>query len=319
VHIAICIVGYRNADDVQECLNAIGTSSYEDFEVVVCENGGAAAYDALVRTVPPRLPGGQHIRLIQAEGNLGYAGGVNECISRSKGADAWWILNPDALPAPNALAFLIDELREGGAQLAGGVIHDEQGMVASYGGGRWRPWYARAEAIGWGHKLTDRVDRNQVLRSLSYVSGCCILVDRRYLTDVGAMREDYFLYGEEVEWCLRGLSLGMSIGFAPQARILHRGGSTTGYTADFRNRTKLAVFLDERNKVLLTRDRFPYRLVPVAFAALLIALFRYGRRGAGRQMWYAIQGWAAGVLNRRGPPALIDDPHSPTGHGRSDA
>ncbi len=37
----------------------------------------------------------------------------------------------------------------------------------------------------------------------------------------GLMREDYFLYAEEVEWCLRAKRRGLRLGLAPAARILH--------------------------------------------------------------------------------------------------
>ena len=92
MHVAICIVGFRNPHDIVECLAALDRSTYAGFEVVICENGGAEAFAALTRTVPGKLPGGQSVRVVDAHGNLGYAGGINLCMAAAPAADAWWVL-----------------------------------------------------------------------------------------------------------------------------------------------------------------------------------------------------------------------------------
>lgn len=304
MHVAICIVGFRNADDIAACLDALGRSTHPDFEVVICENGGRAAYDVLRDRLPERLSGGQGVRIQLAPGNLGYAGGVNACMHETPGADAWWVLNPDTVPDPDALSELVGALEEGKHDLVGGIIYDEHGRVGSYGG-RWRKWLARAESIGLGRAVSDPVDRGTVERDLGYISGCSMLVGRRFVERTGLMREDYFLYGEEVEWNLRGQQAGMRLGFAPAARVFHKQGTTTGAGAAIRERKKLPIYLDERNKMLLTRDLFPARLPVAAGAAMLLILLRFGRRGAWRQLGYAVQGWGAGLLNRRGVPGWL--------------
>jgi GT2 family glycosyltransferase len=132
-----------------------------------------------------------------------------------------------------------------------------------------------------------------------------MLVGRRFLERVGPMREDYFLYGEEVEWCLRGRSAGMRLGFTPEARVLHNHGTTTGSGAEHGRRPKLPIYLDERNKILITHDHYAWRLPVVAVASLLLIFLRYARRGAWTQFGYGVQGWAAGILGRRGVPAWV--------------
>src|SRR3546814_14748968 len=77
LHVAIVIVGFRNLPDIQRCLGALEASTYRDFEILICENGGDQAFSELVHALPSALPGGQPIRAVQAPGKLGYAGGVN--------------------------------------------------------------------------------------------------------------------------------------------------------------------------------------------------------------------------------------------------
>lgn len=298
MHVAVCIVGYRNAADVLACLEALAQSTYLDFEVQICENGGPAAYRALSDSLPKHLLGGQAVTVTEAAGNLGYAGGVNVCIRTASGADAWWVLNPDTVPDARALEELVSRLAEGDCDLVGGVLYGVDGRVQTLGG-RWRPWLARAEAIGRGLQLSEA----ELIRpDVDFVSGASMLVSRSWIEAVGLMREDYFLYCEEVEWCLRGKRRGMRLGFAPNARVLHDQGGTTGSASAVRQRPRLPVYLDERNKMLVTRDCFSGRL-PIAapLAALLIGL-RFLARGAWRQARYALDGWYAGVRGRRGPP-----------------
>lgn len=185
----------------------------------------------------------------------------------------------------------------------GCTIHFPDGTIESRGG-RWYGWMGRSKALSYGERV-DASDSPESGRSLSYFSGASMLIGRRFLETVGPMREDYFLYCEEIEWCLRAVQLGMRLGFEPKAKVLHYQGTTTGSVADIRLRPRMPVYLDERNKVLVTRDCFPRRL-PVAAAFAFIVLFaRYLRRGAWRQFLYGFQGWLDGLRNKRGKPAWI--------------
>ena len=106
MHVSVAIVGFRNVDDILRCLAALETATHKDFEVIICENGGPAAFDALKARAPSVLAGGQTVRCVLASGNLGYAGGVNVCLAETPQADAWWVLNPDTAPSPTSLALL---------------------------------------------------------------------------------------------------------------------------------------------------------------------------------------------------------------------
>lgn len=304
MHVVVAIVGFRNADDIVGCLAALGQSTYADFEVVICENGGTEAFEALRRVTPDRLAGGQPVRVVLAAGNLGYAGGVNVCIKETPVADAWWILNPDTQPDPAAMALQVARLSVGDCEAVGSTIYLPDGKVQSHGG-RWRSWLARAESIGHGSLLSDTPDPAEIEREQNYLNGASMLIGRHFLEVVGPMREEYFLYCEEVEWCLRGAQLGMRLGFAPGALVLHHAGTTTGSYADIRKRPKTPVYLNERNKMLTTRDVFPGWLPVAALGSFALIFLRFGRRGAWRQVTYGLSGWMAGLFNSRGAPGWL--------------
>ena len=283
------------------CCSALEGLKYTGFDVVICENGGPDAYETLRKELPGTLSGGQPIRCVLAPGNLGYAGGVNFCMDVNPDADGWWILNPDARPLPDALSALIARLSEGNCEAVGGVLYHENNVVQAYGG-RWRGWLARSESIGIGARLSEPVNAKNIEHSMNYLLGASMLVTKVFRQTVGPMREDYFLYCEEVEWFLRARRHGMRLGFAPQSLVAHVQGGTTGSAAAIRHRPKLPIYLDERNKLHVVRDTTPLRLPVAILAAFGLLTLRYLKHGAFRSWRYARAGWWGGVRGERGIP-----------------
>ena len=136
----------------------------------------------------------------------------------------------------------------------------------------------------------------------NFLNWASMLVSRAFLEAAGPMREDYFLYCEEVEWGLRGQKAGMRFGFAPEGVVVHKQGTSTGSATDLRDRSRLSVYLNERNRVLLSRDCYPALFAVTAITTLATLLIRFGKRRAWRQVGYGVQGWLAGLANRRGVP-----------------
>ncbi len=299
--VAVVIVGYRNAQDVARCLAALDRSTWTRFEVVVAENGGPEAFSALCAATPSQLSGGQVVKRLLTPGNLGFAGGVNFGLANSREADLWWILNPDTEPDPAALSAMIARLRRGGCDAVGSVLCDASGRVQAYGG-HWQGWAARAVSIGKGSLITEGVDADAIECRQNYLVGASMLISRRFQELGGVMRDDYFLYCEEVEWCLRARKAGLRLGFAPDARVVHHQGSTTGAGEAVSDQPRMPVFLSERNRILLTRDLQPARLPVTLALAFAVIMARYARRGAWRQVGFALAGWWSGVRDERGPP-----------------
>lgn len=301
MHVSVCIVGFRSPDDIGICLDALDRQTWREFSVVICENGGTQAYDELRGRFGSRIAGTRPLRLISAPDNPGYAAGVNRAIEASPDADAWWVLNPDTEPAPECLAALVGRSREGPAGIIGGCVVGTDGRVQSYGG-RWLSSLGRVESIGHGRSADVPIDAAAIEPQLDYQCGASMLVARSVIDRIGLMREDYFLYCEEVEWCVRAKDAGLVLGLAPDAIILHHQGSTTGSGGAVRTRDRLPIFLDERNKINMVRDLRPRQLWSAIPAALLLAFIRYGKALAPRQLGYALSGWLAGVRNLRGKP-----------------
>jgi N-acetylglucosaminyl-diphospho-decaprenol L-rhamnosyltransferase len=304
LRIAICIVGFRNVSDIECCLGALSNSTYTNFEIVICENGGESAVNALVNALSDRVAVEPPIMILSSPDNPGYAGGVNICIQATPHADAWWVLNPDTVPGLEALERMVTRLTLGDCDAVGSTLHGENNIVQSRGG-VWRPWLSRAESLDHGVQRDGGRTAAKLDAKVNYLSGASMLVGRSFIDKAGLMREDYFLYAEEVEWCLRGKKLGCSLAVAPDAHVLHKQGTTTGSVNRLADRQKMPIYMDERNKILLTRDLFPAHLPIAAVAAFLLLFLRFARRGAWAQLTYGVSGWSAGVRNERGKPKWL--------------
>ncbi|HWA03393.1 MAG TPA: glycosyltransferase family 2 protein [Rhizomicrobium sp.] len=298
MHVAVLIVAFRNTSDVVRCMKSLGRSTYPDFEVVICENGGEEAYRKLVAALD-EARAGPRTKVVLAPSNGGFAAGVNICLDTARDADAYWILNPDTEPHPDAMGALVRRLAHGDCDASGGVLCFADGRVQSFGG-LWIPWRGRFESIGFGTVPNRPVRVAQIERRQNYLSGASMMVSREFAARAGAMREDYFLYGEEVAWCIDAARRGLRLGFCPGARVVHYQGTTTGSTEKISDRSRISVFLGERNRILLTRDYFPHLLVPAIAISLLDLCMRFGRHAAWRQLGYALSGWWAGIRNERG-------------------
>lgn len=326
--VVIVIVGYRNADDVRMCLSALGQATEKNFLISICENGGKASYRSLIETLndlvdfssaAPELvdarvdqscagrlrPGGQSVRIYCAQNNLGYAGGVNVSIcqlGRVEGWSALWILNPDTMPDPNALAALIGRAREGPyGVVSSRLVFKSTQRVQSYGG-RWRPLMARGLNIGMNAWRDSVPDFDAIELSMDYVSGASLFATRDFVESVGMMDERYFLYCEEVDWCFRRRH--HRLGYAHDSLVYHSHGRTMGSSANPKERSSLSVYLDERNKLLFTRRFFPRRYPLVVVMTLLLTL-QYLKVGAVNNFFVALSGWLAGLRGEVGPPKRL--------------
>lgn len=321
------MVGFRNAEDVRQCVLKLQDGIDGNFAVLICENGGRAAFDDLVgalgtlaaaEAAPPsadpavagvwrgRLPGGQVVEALLGADNLGYAGGVNATIARLAVFPAWsalWVLNTDTEPDRQALAALV---AKAASDPSYGIVGSRlvlfgTGKIQAYGG-RWRKFTARGFNIGLHRPAEAPVDPDAVEREMTYVLGASMYVTRAFIEEVGSMTEDYFLYVEEVDWCLRRGRF--RLGFAADSIVHHHHGGTMGSSLSRRSRSRLSVYLGERNKHLMSRRFYPALYPLIAFTTLLFTA-DYIRARAPRNFLAALEGWWAGLRGESGKPAWM--------------
>jgi N-acetylglucosaminyl-diphospho-decaprenol L-rhamnosyltransferase len=334
--VVVAIVSTNEAHNIVGCLTSLAGSTHGTFRVVICENGGGegfqrtvgalAALDIFRPVIAPDatsaaaspcpsaefelLPGGQRVTVLRAPRNLGYAGGVNACIAAAgkSGWDAIWVLNPDTFPEPEAMAALVERQAAGAYGIVGSrLVFVASGLVQTWGGIEWRPWLGRGRLLGWNQPADAVPDSAEIERRFGFISGASMFVTRAYIETVGVMDDDFFVYDEDVEWCLRRGSF--KLGYAHGSVVRHIHGATSGSSLNKAVRSRFNLYLTERNRVLLARKRFGRWWGLVALLALAQTAEHLVRVRSLRQFRIALHGWWAGMCGETGVPGFMrDDP-----------
>jgi len=80
-------------------------------------------------------------------------------------------------------------------------------------------------------KKNNKTTNTQTPIPRDFISGCCMLIPLEIINQIGLLREDYFMYLEDVEFCLRASKNGFKTYINPKAQIFHKGSqSSTEWT-----------------------------------------------------------------------------------------
>ena len=74
---------------------------------------------------------------------------------------------------------------------------------------------------GAGHDAPMEIER---------IHGACLMTRAIVLRQIGLLDEDFFMYDEDVDWCVRARKAGWRLLLLPNARVRHYGGKTSGRT-----------------------------------------------------------------------------------------
>jgi hypothetical protein len=283
-----------------ECLESVLRLRYPCFQVVVCDNAStdgsveqiaawaAGSVPALApghpfwagaSAVPKPVPCVVHAReaaeaggeagddagvvVVRNGANDGFAAGNNVGLryALARGdADYVWLLNNDTVAHADSLAVLVahaeaePSLGMVGAKL---LFYDEPQRVQAAGGGTLARWNGSTRLLGGGEPDDGRWD---VRLAPGYVHGASLLARAAVVREVGLLDPTYFMYSEEVDWCLRAQRAGWAMGYAPAARVWHKEGRASATSA-----SQVRDYHGVRSRLILMRKFFPH-LLPLALA-----------------------------------------------------
>jgi GT2 family glycosyltransferase len=229
---SIIIVNWNTRDLLADCLESIAANAPTySYEIIVVDNASA---DDSVAMIKARFP---HIALIENSGNPGFAQANNQAINRSSGRYIL-LLNPDTVVLPDALDNLIAFMdRHPHAGAAGSRLFSADGSLQAscypyptLFRELWRLFHM--DAI---HPIAEydmgrwSVDAP---REVEAIQGSCFMLRREALDQVGLLDENFFMYSEEVDLCLRIRQGGWPLYWVPQSRVIHYGGQSSKLVAD---------------------------------------------------------------------------------------
>jgi len=221
--LSVVIVNWNTEALLQDCVQSLFLSPPPGaLEVIVVDN---ASSDNSVASLRRNWPS---VHLIENTQNVGYARANNQGIAASRGRHVL-LLNSDTMVPPNTLRGLtafMDEHPEAGAVGPRLIRPDGCPQPFAFGSDP-TPLYLLRRGLSLLLLRRPLHDWNtNLVQSVDWVSGACLLLRRQALEQAGPLDEAIFMYFEDNDLCLRLRRCGWKVYYNPQAFVTHAGGQS---------------------------------------------------------------------------------------------
>ncbi len=206
--VSVIVVNYNAADFLVGCLNSIASQTGITSEVIVVDNGSR---DSSLDVIKGNFP---WVMLIANESNLGYARANNIALKACK-ARYVYFLNPDTEVMEGAFRRMINFMD----------LHPEIGLAGTRVVNPDGSLQSSIERRYPGERHVKKELRD-LKGNIAWVLGATMIARRTVIRDLGGFDEDFFLYGEEQDLCLRIRKAGWAIGYVDEAVVVHWGGQS---------------------------------------------------------------------------------------------
>lgn len=229
--LTITIVSWNTRELLRSCLQSIEQSNtHLNYEIHVVDNASTDGSAEMVRTEFP------DVRVTVNEKNVGFAAANNQSWLTAKGR-YWLLLNSDAEVKGDALDALMKFMDvHPTAGLASARLINSDGTPQHCA--QAKPGIGRTlfEASRF-HKLLPTRWRGRLLLGpywtydetikVGWTWGTALISRRAAIAQAGVLSEKFFMYGEDLEWCLRMRQHGWQSWYCHDAEVLHHGGQSS--------------------------------------------------------------------------------------------
>lgn len=230
--LSVIIVSYNVKDFLEQSLLSVRKASQGlSVEIIVADNNSSdGSCDMIKKNFPD-------VRLIRNTVNRGYAAANNQALREASGRYNL-LLNPDTIVEEDTFSKCISFMDDNPDAGALGVM-----MVD--GSGKYLPESKRAlpSPVAAFFKMTGAhylfpcsgifnryyhgdLDKMKTSR-IEVVAGAFMFLRREAVIKTGFMDEDFFMYGEDIDYSLRLLKSGYHNYYYPETRIVHFKGRST--------------------------------------------------------------------------------------------
>jgi GT2 family glycosyltransferase len=241
--LAVVIVNYRTCELAIDCLRSLvgnGVAPAGARVIVVDGGSGDHSVGKIAATIESEN-WSEHVSLLPLaiNGGFSYANnrGIEYVFSHFGEPEYVLLLNPDTIVRPGGLAPLIDFMDSNpAAGIAGSRLEDTDGTPQACAF-RFPSILAEFESqvcLGpvsrllrrW--RITPDVAGEPV--AVDWVSGASMIIRTKLFHEIGMLDERYFLYYEEVDFCMRAARAKWKCWHVPVSRVVHFVGQSTGVT-----------------------------------------------------------------------------------------
>jgi len=235
--VGIVIINYNNLKSTIECLNSLAKINYKNFFVVIVDN---ESKEEKINNLSNMF----HYKtvVLKNEKNIGFAAANNIGILKAieLKADYILLLNNDTIVKLDFLNYLIKTVTEE-KSIVGSLILNYYNQDIWYAGGRFNKFK------GTGYHVYQV---NSTITETDYITGCTLLVPSVAFKEVGLLDERLFLYGEDLDFCLRCKTKGYKMLVNSKSIVYHKIGLSSRNNLGLKTYYSLRSFLINRKKHL---------------------------------------------------------------------
>jgi hypothetical protein len=293
------VLNWNRAEETCLCLADLAACGYPELRVIAIDNGSRDGSAERIRNEHP------DVELMALPANLGYCAAMNRGIARARelGADLVLFLNNDTRLPAGFLTPLVEALEaDPGAAGAGPKMKLPDGRIWCAGA---MVRFGPNVSVLRGHLRKD-AGQFEYPVPVDYMPGACCLYRLADLAAAGDLREEYFMYMEDVDLGLRLARAGRRILYVPWSTIVHAASASTGGGISPRRKYMTAVntvrFLREHGTV----SSWAAFVVCDLLAAPLVVVASVLRGRSPEPALAKARGLVRGMLGHRLTPAEVE-------------
>lgn len=266
--LAIIILNFNTRKLLDDCLDSIYSNKLpRDCCICVVDNNSSDGSSEMIKSKY------KQVELIESPENGGFSKGNNIGLKKIE-ADWYLLLNSDTLVVGSAVGQINNYLDSTKFDIfTCKVLNPDKTIQPNTGdlpfGISLISWLSGARGLAKGKSFHHDVSFYSGEKEVGWVSGTAMIIKDSVLKKIGGLDENIFMYGEDVEFCIRARKAGFNVGWADVASIVHLGG---GSSAD----PKLRQWLGEFKGVLYIYKKYTNNLATIV-VKLLIYLFVFLR------------------------------------------
>ena len=225
VDLSIIIVSWNVCDLLRRCLASVAAMTHGlSLEIFVVDNTSSDGSAMMVRSEFP------DVTLIENTANLGFTRANNQALVRSSGRYVL-LLNPDTEVVGDALGTMVSfmdanpQVGVAGPQLvfANGSVQSSRRRFPDL-----KTLFVESTPLQRAFTYSQLLRRyyvldhaHDVIQNVDWVVGACLMARREAVEAAGLLDEQFFMYSEEMDWCLRITKHGWRVVYLPAARVMH--------------------------------------------------------------------------------------------------
>lgn len=245
--VSLIIVNYNGEDLINDCLRALETQTFDDFELLIVDNGSLDRSLLVIEEFLRSSPMKRRTKIVPLENNFGFAGGNIEGLMRSSG-EYVALMNNDTEPCKEWIEELVNAMEQDPeiGICASKLVSSYDGSIDSAGDG-----YTRA-LRGFKRGEGDPPEKFDKTESVFGACAGAALYRKAMLDEIGFLDNDFFLINEDTDLNLRAKLAGWKCVFVPGAVVQHK------VTSSIRYLSAMHVYYTLRNGDLVRIKNIPF-------------------------------------------------------------